>query len=383
MMSDPRTNAEAVTGLLGIAAPKTPWEQMQEKHGTGGAILRMLGTGLSGGLLGYALMPEMSKAGKAKYASDLTAYQDALAEQQGRSRHQAGLDLLMNGVDDPEDAFHRMSLAKEFGLDNLQYALGGGKVAYEPDYEKVEINGDYYYTDKNDPTAAPIPVNMADGSIASKAVDGDTRKTSGWFKRAVPALENMHKLENRGVDIDRTTLTLLAQAAQNEDGIVVPQLFNAALNKLDLSQDQRQYLRNARDLAMIQLRKESGAAIGVSEMFNELEQNLMISDMSPEGYDYQRGSRARKYRALADGLTESVLRDFRSQGLFGRMDALRKDTARRDPTVWDGETTDFSRYKKEDFAEIVKMLPPGEYIGPDGKRWRKPAPGEAVFGRKK
>lgn len=372
--------APSPSGLLPLEAPKHWTEEAMERDGKAKFFGKMLLGGFTG--MGPLLFPE-SIGAKARYASELAAYQDVLAEQQGRSRHQAGLDLLMNGVDDPEDAFQRLSLAKEFGIDELQYALGGGVVEEEPDYEKVEINGDYHYVDKNDPTAAPVPVSMADGTIAAKAVDGDTRKTSGWFKRAVPALENMHKLEDRGVDIDRTTLTLLAQAAQNEDGLVIPQLFNQALNNLDLSADQRQYIRNARDLSMIQLRKESGAAIGVSEMFNELEQNLMISDMSPEGYDYQRGSRARKYRALSDGLTESVLRDFRSEGLFGRMDALRKNTARRDPTVWDGKRTDFSRYKKEDFAKIVKMLPPGEYIGPDGNRWRKPAPGEAVFGRRK
>ena len=164
MMVDPRTNAEALAGLfdtdmlltdefsrkkkkaapvdpaaglLGIAAPKTPWEQMQEKHGTGGSILRMLGTGLSGGLLGDVLMPEMGVGSRAKYATDMELYKAQQAKmfeaqlaaqlaEQSKARHMAGIELLMNGVDDPEDAFHRMSLSKEFGLDNLQYALGGG-----------------------------------------------------------------------------------------------------------------------------------------------------------------------------------------------------------------------------------------------------------------
>ena len=73
---DNRSNAEAAGSLLSPAMPLTPWEQMQEKHGTGGSLLRMLGTGLSGGLLGNLLMPEMGKGGQAKYAADLEMYKD-------------------------------------------------------------------------------------------------------------------------------------------------------------------------------------------------------------------------------------------------------------------------------------------------------------------
>lgn len=74
MISDPRSNKEAMLSLLSPAMPKTPWEQMKEKHGAGESFLRMLGTGLSGGLLGNLLMPEMSKESKAQYATDMDLY---------------------------------------------------------------------------------------------------------------------------------------------------------------------------------------------------------------------------------------------------------------------------------------------------------------------
>ena len=159
-------------------------------------------------------------------------------------------------------------------------------------------------------------------------MDGDMRKTSAWFKRAVPALENMHKLEDRGVTLSREVLTLMQQA-QDADGIFQPQIYNKLINDLNLSKDQKQYLRNAQDLAMIQLRKESGAAIGVQEMYNELSQNVMLDDMSDEGYEYQRGkARLNKYRGLAEGLPSYLLDEFKADGYFDTLDELRKGSAR-------------------------------------------------------
>ena len=132
--------AQAQPGLLQMPEkPMTPFEQLRDNHGTGGAIMRLLGTGLSGGLLGGFLTPEIGKASQAEYATDLAtykAYQTKLMEQQlaeqaaqaERKGVQSGLDLLMNGVHDPEDAYYRMKFAKDFGMDPLQYALGGGIV---------------------------------------------------------------------------------------------------------------------------------------------------------------------------------------------------------------------------------------------------------------
>ena len=395
--------AKAAPGLLqtAIEKPMTPFEQLRDNHGTGGAIMRLLGTGLSGGLMGGLLTPEIGKASQAEYATDLAtykAYQTKMMEQQladqaaqaERDRFAAlGTGLrdafVTEGMDDDLEA---VMAARAGGMDLADikhFQQMAGQSYKDPSWETKFDNGVLVRYDKNSDSPAQVVLGD-DGKPITEKMDSDMRKTSGWFKRAVPALENMHKLEDRGVDVSRETLTLLAQAAQNEDGIVVPQLFNQALNKLNLNADQRQYIRNARDLAMIQLRKESGAAIGVSEMFNELEQNLMISDMSPEGYEYQRGARNRKYRALAEGMPSYLIDEFKADGYFDTLDKLRAGSARRDPSVWDGERTDFSNFKDEDFEKVLDSLPPGEYIAPNGKTiiWDGPEQlGSNVFGRKK
>ena len=98
---DNRSNAEAAGSLLSPAMPLTPWEQMQEKHGTGGSLLRMLGTGLSGGLLGNLLMPEMGKGGQAKYAADLEMYKDQA--EMARSQQVASTYEAMLSDDDKDN----------------------------------------------------------------------------------------------------------------------------------------------------------------------------------------------------------------------------------------------------------------------------------------
>ena len=94
MMDDGRTKEEATMGLLSpaLAAPLSPEEQMKEKYGTGGTLLRMLGVGLSGGLLGNALLPEMGRGARTKYASELEAY-DRAAKRQEQADFMNGLDM--------------------------------------------------------------------------------------------------------------------------------------------------------------------------------------------------------------------------------------------------------------------------------------------------
>lgn len=70
----PEAPAQAPPSLLAPVVPQTPWERMQEKHGTGESILRILGTGLSGGILGDVLMPEMTADGQAQYDAEMKAY---------------------------------------------------------------------------------------------------------------------------------------------------------------------------------------------------------------------------------------------------------------------------------------------------------------------
>jgi hypothetical protein len=246
--------------------------------------------------------------------------------QQQMAAMQPGFDMLMNGQDDPQDALYRAHYAKQFGVDALQYALNGGKKQIAPSIETRFNNGVLVRYDKNS-NAPAVPVLDGQGNPVTEKMDGDMRKTSGWFKRAVPALENMHKLEDQGVSIPRQAL-LLTQQAQDADGFFDMTVYNKLLNDLSLDQDQKQYLRNAQDLAMIQLRKESGAAIGVQEMFNELNQNVMLDDFSDEGYEYQRGARSNKYRALSEGMPSYLIDEFKDDGYFERLDKLRSGSAR-------------------------------------------------------
>ena len=78
MMTDTRTEEEAVNSLLAPVMPKSPMEQAKEEYGTGETILRMLGTGLSGGLLGEMLLPELGRSSQAQYISDVKSYGDQL-----------------------------------------------------------------------------------------------------------------------------------------------------------------------------------------------------------------------------------------------------------------------------------------------------------------
>ena len=397
---DDRTTSEAVGSLLAPAMPQTPWEQAEEEYGTGEAILRRLGNLFTGGLFDEQIIPELSTAGRAKHASDLkayNAYETKMMEQQVADRAaQARRDRLsaLGGnlrdawaTEGYEDDIEAVWEARVGGMDlaDIKYAQQmAGHTFQDPAWETKFDNGILVRYDKNG-VAPTQPVLNDSGSPITEKMDGDMRKTSGWFKRAVPALENMHKLEDRGVTLSREVLTLMQQA-QDADGIFQPQIYNKLINDLNLSKDQKQYLRNAQDLAMIQLRKESGAAIGVQEMYNELSQNVMLDDMSDEGYEYQRGSRGRKYRALSEGMPSYLIDEYKDEGYFDTLDTLRKGSARRDPSVWDGERTDFSNFKNEDFEKILDSLPPGEYIAPNGKTiiWDGPKQlGSSVFGRKK
>ena len=369
MLQDDRTKAEKMVGLLGIdgymqkelaanpppamrpnaeaPSPLSMLDQMDERHGKLNSRLGLFSHLYNGGTRADYGDADMLAEQKINTLQPLV---DGLSSDDSQVRMRSMLGLSQADVSDDMIAMMAPDLAAS---------------AVEPDYEKIEINGDYYYTDKNDPTAAPIPVNMADGTQASKSVDADTRKTSGWFKRAVPALENMHKLEDRGVALPREAL-LLTQQAQDADGFFDVFAYNGLLNDLNLTKQQKQYLRNAQDLAMIQLRKESGAAIGVQEMFNELNQNVMLTDMSDQGYLDQRTRRANKYRGLSDGLAGSVVRGFKEDKLFERLDTLRSSSTRHTGPY------DYTGLSNTDFEDIYERMDAGTvFIGPDGEEYQK------------
>ena len=313
-----------------------------------------------------------------RYVSQVKSYQDELERQREIESLRVGFGHLTDDVDNPLDPIYRAIYGKEYGLDVLGAALNNGVKPTTPAWETKFDNGVLVRYDKNNPTNAEV-VKGPDGNPITEKADGDVRKTAGWFRRAVPALENMHKLEDRGVALPREAL-LLTQQAQDADGFFDMQIYNKLLNDLSLTQDQKQYLRNAQDLAMIQLRKESGAAIGVQEMFNELNQNVMLTDMSDEGYEYQRVARGNKYRQLASEMTQPLIDAFTEEGLFETMDRLRRNSARVRPDAGGkrasldpvGDFYNFSDTSDAAFDLVYKDLPEGtRFIGPDGKAYIK------------
>ena len=130
-------NSKAGGGLLSAAlqAPKTPGEQARENYGGLELFGRQLGARFLGGIFKDQVLPEYSNANKDKYKSDLALYNKDLesqlelqAAQAKRDRHSSGLGLVMNGVEDPEDNFNMLELAKVYGLDNLKHVMNGGEV---------------------------------------------------------------------------------------------------------------------------------------------------------------------------------------------------------------------------------------------------------------
>ena len=233
----------------------------------------------------------------------------------------------MNGRDDPGDSFQRLLLAKEYGIDNLAYAMNGGVVTPESEYEKVEIDGQYFYTDRKNPTAAPIPVTLEDGSFAYSDLSEGQSKNVNYFERAVPRIEQMHRLEDEGVTLPRAVLQAVARA-ENPDGFIDGALFDMALNNMGLDEKQREYLDAAKDFSMINLRKDSGAAISASEMIKELQNTIVLDDFSDDHYTSNRAARRRRATALLAGMPKRV-RDKYKDKLEG-LSALEVDRVIKD-----------------------------------------------------
>ena len=315
----------------GMSAPISPYEQARQNHGDGfGFFMKSMLASRRPDLARW-IMPELSAENIAQYDANMKLYN----EQQNRLRKQQLYSdfggQFMEAFQTPETEDDVMAfsnaIAGGLGLDEVKYLHKiAGKSYQDPEWETKFDNGVLVRYDKNGVAPTQVVLDDNGGQITEK-MDGDMRKTAGWFKRAVPALENMHKLEDRGVTLPREVLMLMQQA-QDADGIFQPQIYNKLINDIGLEPEQRQYLRTAQDLAMIQLRKESGAAIGVQEMFNELNQNVMLDDMNDEGYAYQRGSRNRKYRALSEGMPSYLIDEFKADGYFDTLDKLRKGSSR-------------------------------------------------------
>jgi len=209
--------------------------------------------------------------------------------------------------------------------------------AVEPDFEKVDIDGQYFYTDKNDPTAAPIPVTMADGSFAYSDLSEGQSKNVNYFERAVPRIEQMHRLEDSGVTLPRAVLQAVARA-ENPDGFIDGALFDMALNNMGLDEQQREYLDAAKDFSMINLRKDSGAAISASEMIKELQNTIVLDDFSDDHYTSNRAARRRRATALLAGMPKRV-RD-KYKGKLEGLSALEVDRVIKDATCCASTTLD-------------------------------------------
>jgi hypothetical protein len=207
---DARTPEKAVASLLSPAMPLSPWEQMREKHGTGESILRMIGTGLSGGLLGDALMPEMGKAGQAKYATDLKAYQ--AAQDRGAIRQEQA-DFI-DGLD-----FNNLSLSQMAQLGDFDEGLG--KLAMEDftfnqrvkDLGRANEFANDGIDDENDLWATETfgrYGKTAGGDTTSlDAVLGNAKMTKEEFKD-LPAEAQRSVLYQHGTDEDRAAMDRVA-----------------------------------------------------------------------------------------------------------------------------------------------------------------------------
>jgi hypothetical protein len=319
-------SAQDRLGLLKMPqAPVAPGQQFRDKHGTGGSILRLLGTGLSGGLLGDTLIPELGKDSRLQYASDMKNYGTAMQDYNKQSGFRDMLTGVMDGVEDESDPFSRLSLAKEFGLEPLEYATGGGVVPHKPAWEKVDIDGQYFYTDKNDPTAAPVPVTMEDGTFAYSDLTEGQAKNVNYFERGAPRILQMHRMEDAGVTLPRTVLQAVARAENTDTGFVDQAIFAQLLNKIGLSPDQREYLDAATDFSMVNLRKDSGAAISASEMIKELKNTVMLDDMSPSHYKENREARRTRATALIAGMPRRVQKKYKDK--LGELNGLSLDRA--------------------------------------------------------
>jgi hypothetical protein len=125
-----------------MAAPLTPRQQAEEKYGKGETTLRMLGTMLTGGLLGGALLPEASSANKAQYKSDLALYQKQLEMGLVDPQDLAVANAIRAGVTGPE----LMALQAEAGgLDKLgldPVTLSPGQIRFDAFGNTIASGGD-------------------------------------------------------------------------------------------------------------------------------------------------------------------------------------------------------------------------------------------------
>jgi hypothetical protein len=297
----------AIDNLLNMAKPMTPKEQSIAEHGKGGHIARSIG----GFLLGDSDM-FTKDAYKDQYKTDSARYKASSAIRENMPAFRE-YDAMLRDSDPGNDAEALYMMNKTFGADDKlmkqmygEYTDRGEPKAAKPSWEKIDIDGQYFYADKNDPTAAPVPVTMEDGTFAYSDLSEGQAKNVNYFERGAPRIMQMHRMEDAGVTLPRAVLQAVARAENTQTGFIDQAVFAQLLNKIGLDPEQREYLDAATDFSMVNLRKDSGAAISASEMIKELKNTVMLDDMSPSHYKENREARRTRATALIAGMPKRV-----------------------------------------------------------------------------
>jgi len=306
---------EAATGGL-MQMPQTPMQQLVEEDGALKTTGKMMLNVLTGGLLSPLIHPELGNKA-AQYKTDLGLYnkqlesqvaqQAAQAERERQRREMMGhITTLQDGVETPEDVASRSWMLSQEGMgtiDKVEYALSGERPGIKPEYQIVDNNGTMLAVDKNNPSAAPIPLQDSNGALRKPMPQHQVDQV-GAFDRMVPRLQELDEMEQNGMAIPRSTMTKLrAYETADADGNKI--LSAMGLQKWmedTLTPEQRRYILAAEDAGMVVLRDESGAAISASEILRQMNQYLMFDDLDDAAFEGQRNARNRKAQSLTTGL---------------------------------------------------------------------------------
>jgi len=312
---DERTTSEAVASLFSpvMDMPKTPWERMQDKHGTGGSILRILGTGLTGGILGDALMPELTRSGREQYEADMDVYKAQKTAEMARQQAMGYINVLQDGINTPEDALARAGMMGMPGIEtyqDLEYVMTGQHTP-KTSWQIIDADG---YKMRVDPSGlqAPQYVRDPDGNLIRSNLTEAQAKKYSFLMRGAPRIRELTDYENNGIVMSRSKVTQLkAQEQADARGIgYIPQAAWDVWMQETLTPEERGYITAAIDSGMIALRDESGAAISAQEMLRQIDQTLMFDDYDDKTYKNQREARARKVRGYAGGQPKWVRDEF-------------------------------------------------------------------------
>ena len=325
---DDRTTQQAVESLLTPpsaavmpSAPMSPTRQAHERYGNGEAILRRMGNLLTGGLFDEQIIPEMSDGNRLHYKNAMELYQEDVLAMHERAREQSRMLVnaatLGDGVETPQDMLARADMVSSTGsIENAQYAMTGELPGLKPEMITVENNGQKYMVDKNNPTAPGIPLTMQNGQPIRGKLDQWQVDNVGAFDRMAPRLIELDEMENAGMAIPRSTMTMLrAYETQDGDGrnVLLAGAMGEWMSKY-LTPEQRKYILAAEDAGMVVLRDESGAAISSSEILRQMNQYLMFDDLDGPTRKAQREARSRKAGTLMTGMPDYILNNEKRAG---------------------------------------------------------------------